>query len=114
MLLYVCIYYIYNAFIIYNVFPGTSWKNNVKVWQGEHAATLFATGMLHTILSVHVTEDVPAGGQVFADYGDAFWAETKVDLHGLHLVSIFHILCYIICMRVHLYIYRYIRINVYQ
>ena len=87
------------------VFPGTSWKNNVKVWQGEHAATLFATGMLHTILSVQVMEDIPAGGQIFADYGDAFWAETKVDNQGLQLLSIFHISCYTICMRAHLYKY---------
>ena len=84
------------------VFPGTSWKNNVKVWQGEHAATLFATGMLHTILSVHVTEDIPEGGQVFANYGDAFWADTKVDLHGLRLLASFQLSCYTICMHAHL------------
>ena len=62
-------------------------------------------GMLHTILSVQVMEDIPAGGQIFADYGDAFWAETKVDNQGLQLLSIFHISCYTICMRAHLYKY---------
>ena len=95
------------------MFAGTLWKNNVQVWQGEHAATLFATGQLHTILSVHVTEDIPEGGQIFANYGSAFWAETKVDLHGHQLLSIFHISCYTICMHAHVYIYIVIYVQTY-
>ena len=80
-----------------SIFSGTGYKNNVTVWQGEHAATLHATGMLHTLLTVQVTEDIPSGGQLWLNYGDAFWESTVVDDQG--------VLLYIIYVYIYAYVY---------
>ena len=92
---------IFDIVLIFSGVSGTAWKNNVKVWQDEHAATLHATGLLHTLLTLQVIEDIQPGAPVMFDYGDAFWSETTVDAQGV-LMLMYNLYIY---MCVYIYIY---------
>ena len=104
---------IFDIVLIFSGVSGTAWKNNVKVWQDEHAATLHATGLLHTLLTLQVIEDIQPGAPVLFDYGDAFWSETTVDAQGV-LMLMYNLYIYIyIYIYVYIYIYIYIYVYIY-